>query len=110
LVLTWKSQGWIGVVSAIWGVWMIISSILSLGWLARWPIYWATFLADGVLQLVLGLLLGVGVMKTFVTQPEAVARMDQLVAKLAPKQGLFGLIAIGVGAWMIVAGFLWTVA
>jgi hypothetical protein len=42
-------QGWIGAVSCFWGVWGIISSILHLGWLAHWPIFWATFLADSVL-------------------------------------------------------------
>src|SRR5580658_10820481 len=48
-------QGWIGAVSALWGAWGIISSILSIGWLAHWPIYWITFLADSVLQFSLGL-------------------------------------------------------
>lgn len=100
-------QGWIGAVSALWGAWGIISSILNLGWLTTWPIYWATYLAVGVLQFALGLLLGVGVLKTFIKQPEAVAKMDQLIEKLAPKQGLLGLIAIGLGAWLVVAGFIW---
>ena len=101
-------QGWIGAVSAIWGIWMIISSVLSLGWLTTYPILWATYLADGVLQASLGLLLGIGTLKTFIKKPEAVEKMDQMAAKLAPKQGMLGLVAIGVGAWMIVANVLWT--
>ena len=36
-------------------------------------------------------------------------KMDQTITKLAPFQGTLGLIAIGLGVWMIVAGFLWTV-
>ena len=103
-------QGWIGAVSAFWGVWVIISAVLNLGWLTAAPILWVTFLVDGLLQLGLGLLLGVGVLKTFITAPEAVAKLDQTIAKLAPKQGLLGLVAIGVGAWMVVAGFVFTVA
>jgi hypothetical protein len=103
-------QGWIGAVSALWGAWGIISSVLSLGWLAHFPIYWITFLADSVLQLALGLLLGVGVLKTFIKNPQAQAKMDQTITKLAPYQGTLGLIAIGVGIWMVVSGFLWTVA
>ena len=102
-------QGWIGAVSALWGAWGIISSVLSIGWLAHWPIYWATFLADSVLKLALGLLLGVGVLKTFIKNAEAQAKMDQTITKLAPYQGTLGLIAIGVGVWMVVSGFLWTV-
>ncbi len=98
-------QGWIGVASAFWGAWGIINSVLSLAWIAFMPIYWATYLASSVLQFALGILLGVGTLKMFVKQPQAVEKMDNLVAKLAPKQGVLGLIAIGVGVWMILAGF-----
>ncbi len=102
-------QGWIGAVSALWGVWGIISAILNLGWIAHWPIFWGTFLADAVLQASLGLILGIGVLKTFIKNPTAAARMDQTLAKLAPHQGRLGLAGIGLGAWMIVAGFLWRI-
>lgn len=102
-------QGWIGAVSALWGVWGIISSVLNLGWMAYAPIYWITYLADSVLSLALGLLLGVGVLKTFIKNPQAQEKMDQTIAKLAPYQGLLGLIAIGVGIWMVIAGFLFTI-
>jgi len=103
-------QGWIGAVSALWGAWGIISAILNLGWLAHWPIIWATWLANSVLLFSLGLLLGVGVLKTFIKNPTAGAKMDETIAKLAPKQGMLGMIAIGVGAWMIVSGFLFRMA
>ena len=103
-------QGWIGAVSALWGVWIVISSILNLGWLTAAPVYWITFLADGVLQLLLGILLGVGVMKTFIKDAQAQAKMDQTVAKLSPYQGTLGIIAICLGIWMVVAGFLFTIA
>ena len=102
-------QGWIGAVSALWGVWYVISAVLNLGWLAHWPIYWVTYLADGVLQALLGILLGVGVMKTFVKDAAAQAKMDETVAKLAPYQGTLGIIAIILGIWMVVSGFLFTI-
>ena len=101
-------QGWIGVVSAFWGAWGIISSILNMSWIAHWPIVWATWLANSVLLFALGMLLGVGVMKTFIKNPEAQAKMDLTVTKLAPKQGMLGIIAIGVGVWMIVSGFIFS--
>ena len=100
-------QGWIGAISAIWGVWGIISSVLSIGLLSTWPILWATFLAGAVLQFALGLLLGVGVLKTFIKNPQANAKMDQTIVKLAPMQGNLGLAAIGLGIWMVVSGFIW---
>jgi len=100
-------QGWMGAVSALWGVWGIISSVLSIGLLALWPILWVTNLATAVLLACLGLLLGVGVLKTFIKDPTAQAKMDQTIAKLAPFQGTLGLVAIGVGVWCVVASFMW---
>lgn len=100
-------QGWMGAISALWGIWGIISSVLSIGLLALWPILWITNLATAVLLSSLGLLLGVGVLKTFIKDPTAQAKMDQTIAKLAPFQGTLGLVAIGVGIWCVVASFMW---
>lgn len=99
-------QGWIGAISALWGVWGVISSVLSIGWMTLFPIYWFTFLANSLLSVALGLLLGIGVLKTFIKDPTAQAKMDQTIAKLAPYQGTLGLVAIGVGVWMMLASIL----
>lgn len=99
-------QGWMGAVSAFWGVWGMIQSVMWLGFLATSPIFWGTFAASAVVQFALGLLLGIGVLKTFIKNEEAVGRLDKLVARLAPKQGVLGLIAIGLGVWMVVVTFL----
>jgi hypothetical protein len=99
-------QGWIGAVSALWGAWLIITAILNLGWLSTAPIWWLTYAANAVLVFSLGLLLGIGVLKSFIKHPQAVSRMDQMIVRLAPKQGVLGLIGIGVGAWMILARFM----
>jgi hypothetical protein len=98
-----------GAISAIWGVWGIITSVLNIGWLTSYPIYWATFLADSVLLAGLGLILGIGVMKTFIKSPVAQAKLDQTLQKVAPHQGRLGIAGIGVGVWMVVAGFLFHV-
>lgn len=99
-------QGWMGAVSALWGVWGLISAILSIGLLTSHPIWWATWVATDVILVALGLLLGIGTLKTFIKQPQAVEKMDMMVAKLAPKQGVLGLVGIGLGAWCLVASFL----
>lgn len=103
-------QGWIGAVSALWGVWGLISAVLSLSWLAHFPIYWITWLVYALLELSLGLLLGVGVLKTFIKNEQANEKMDMTIKKLAPWQGTLGIVAICVGVWFVIAGFLWTVA
>lgn len=102
-------QGWIGAISAVWGVFGLISSLFRLNWLAHWPILWLTWFVDAALLLALGLLLGVGVMKTFITNPEAQAKMDQTIAKLAPYQGKFGVAAMIFGVWMVLANLIFVV-
>lgn len=102
-------QGWIGAVSALWGVWEIIASVLHLGWLSIAPIFWITYLVVAVVHFSLGLLLGVGVLKSFIKDARAQEKMDQTIAKLAPYQGTIGLVGIGVGIWMVIATFMWHV-
>ncbi len=102
-------QGWMGAVSALWGVWGIISSVLTLGWLAHWPILWGVQLLVSLLLAGLGLILGIGVMKTFIKDPTAQAKMDQTLAKIAPFQGTMGILAIVLGIFRIVASFVWVV-
>jgi hypothetical protein len=102
-------QGWIGAVSALGGAWGIISAVLTLSWLGIIPIFWITLLAGAVLQLSLGLLLGVGVLKTFVKDPTANEKLDETIKKLTPYQGTLGLAAIGLGVWMVIASFLWRI-
>jgi hypothetical protein len=99
-------QGWIGAISCLWGVWGIISAVLNIGWLSTWPIWWASWLAGSVLQAALGLILGIGTLKTFITNPTAQAKMDETLAKLSPKQGMLGIAAIGLGIWEVVSGVL----
>lgn len=103
-------QGWIGAVSAVWGVWGVISMVLNITWMTSFPIYWFTYLADSVLSVCLGLLLGVGVLKTFIKDATAQGKMDETITKLAPYQGTLGLAAIGVGVWMAIASVLFGVA
>jgi hypothetical protein len=99
-------QGWIGAVSCIWGVWGIISAVLNIGWLSTWPIWWVSWLVGSILQAALGLILGIGTLKTFIKNPQAQQKMDETLAKLSPKQGMLGIAAIGVGIWEIVSGIL----
>jgi len=99
-------QGWIGAVSALSGVWWTISAVLNLPLLAWAPVYWITFLATALMMLSLGLLLGVGVLKTFIKHPTFVDKVDQIIVKLVPFQATLGLIAIGLGVWMILSSIL----
>jgi hypothetical protein len=98
-------QGWIGVAAALTGAyWLIFSSLLGLSLLGAGlagMLMWITITAEAVVMLGLGLLLGVGTMKTFIKNPQAVEKLDQTIAKLQPKQGLLGLLSIIMGVWAL---------
>jgi hypothetical protein len=99
-------QGWIGAVSCLSGIWFIISAVLNLSVLSHWPVYWISWLVGGIFQAALGLILGIGTLKTFIKNPQAQAKMDETLAKLSPKQGMLGVGAIGFGIWVVVASIL----
>jgi hypothetical protein len=103
-------QGWIGAASAAWGAWGVLWSVMTIGMLGGAPMWWLTGLAAAVLQLALGLLLGVGVLKTFIKNDQANDKLDQTIARLAPYQGTLGVIAIGLGAWTVLCWFLFAAA
>ncbi|VAW10515.1 hypothetical protein MNBD_BACTEROID03-1738 [hydrothermal vent metagenome] len=105
-------QGWIGIVFCFWGVWGIITAILNIGWLSVAPIWWITLLAGNIISAALGFMLGSGLINKFFLSKNDVAKAkaEELRAKIAPKQGKLGILGIIVGAWMIAASFLFTVA
>lgn len=105
-------QGWFGVVFAILGVWGIISCILNIGWLTTAPIYWITWLAVEVVTAVLGFILGYGLIQKYALSKneKAAEKGEQVLKKLMPLQGTFGIIALILGIWQIVATIIWVVA
>ncbi len=105
-------QGWIGIVFCFWGVWGIINAILNMGWLTSAPIWWSTLLAGSIVEAGLGFMLGYGLIsKMFLSKNEAAKeKAEKLREKIAPKQGKLGVLGLIVGAWMIVASFMFAVA
>jgi hypothetical protein len=99
-------QGWIGALSALGGLLNTVFAVLGIATLAVAPIWWITWISTSVVQLCLGLLLGVGVIKTFIKDPTANAKMDETIKKLSPFQGTLGLAAIGLGIWEVIASIM----
>ncbi len=104
-------QGWIGIAFCFWGIWGIIVSILNIGWLTTYPIWWVTLLAGSVVQAGLGFLLGYGLISKFLLSNNAKAQEkgEELRTKIAPLQGKLGVLGIIVGVWMITAYILFFV-
>jgi hypothetical protein len=94
-------QGWIGAASALVGVWRLIQAVLELGLVGRWFTLWILLVADGVLLLTLGLLLGVGVFRSFVKSPSGQAKLDEWTRRLQPYRERLGIAALVLGAYLI---------
>lgn len=101
-------QGWIGLIFCFWGIWGIISSVLNIGGLTIYPIWWITLLAGNIVEAILGFMLGFGLINKFFLSKTVAGEEKgiRLREKLAPKQGKLGILGLIVGAWMIVASFL----
>src|SRR5260221_8549118 len=101
-------QGWIGAVAAIWGAWQLIQFILNIGTMITllthplWPmLFGIVTLVYAVVLFALGLLLGIGTLKTFIKNPQAQAKLDQTLAKISPYQGTLGIVALINGVVML---------
>jgi hypothetical protein len=105
-------QGWLGLVTCLWGVWIIFTAALHLSWLGYVPIWWLTFAASGALEFTLGLLLGFALLTKYVLShnEEAMKRGEQVRLSLAPHQTTLGYLAIVLGIWTVVAPLLLSVA
>lgn len=104
-------QGWLGFAAFFWGIWTIVNSVLNLGWLTAAPVWWVTYLATGVLQFGLGLILGYGLINQYALAKlpaEAKAKAEQTYQKLVAVQIPLGYIGIGLGAWCLVANFMFS--
>lgn len=95
-------QGWLGAISLVWGIVEVIRFLSKLRWFDVIPLAFITWIVYALILVVIGILLGMNLIKSFVSNEEAKQKMDQLVTKLAPKQGTFGLISIIVGLWIMI--------
>ncbi len=102
-------QGWIGVILGLYGLWSLIGWFRAFTFFRfglRGIILWIILTVFVFTMIALGFMLGVGVIKTFVKDEKARAKMDELLAKLAPKQGTLGLVAIVDGLIVFILGLV----
>jgi hypothetical protein len=97
-------QGWIGIVLFFWGVWGVLGCVRMLSLLSVRPLLWTFMLGANVADLLVGFLLGFGLLTKYALGKNAAAqaRGQQVRAKLAGYQGVFGLFAIAMGAMYII--------
>ena len=98
-------QGWIGVVAFVLGVIYLVRMLLH-GWvdaLGVVPVSALTALAGALLLIGLGAIFGLALMKKLTS---AGGKLDALVARIRPFQPTLGLVALGVGVWILVQNVL----
>jgi hypothetical protein len=93
-------QGWIGLASAIWGlyevVWMLSSlSLIKLG--IGGFVHFVIIAVAVICQIALGFLLGIGIIRSFVKDGQAQAKLEQFFEKLLTYQIMLGILAIADG-------------
>lgn len=98
-------QGWIGFGFFFWGLWEIVSVFLNMAWLKYYPVWWFTVLAGGIVEAVLGFILGYNLLNKHLLSKneEAATRGKEIRQKLVPLQGKIGLLGIALGLWSIFA-------
>lgn len=93
-------QGWIGIVLFFWGIYDTINLIRIIGVLFKGSVLLAIFVIVAVpTELLVGFLLGFGLITKYALSKNqtAMEKGQAMRAKLAPVQGILGLIAIVVG-------------
>ncbi len=93
-------KGWIGVGSAIWGAWRLLWVLLELPGL-RWFNLWLLRAVDAALLLSLGLVLGVGILRSWTRSPGAQSTLDRWTGKLQPYREKLGVTAMVLGAYLV---------
>lgn len=90
--------GWIGICVFCWGVREIVFAVLGIGLLSSHPLTWIFWLAAGIADFGVGLLLGFGLISKYALSKnaEAMKRGEQVRARLAPFQALLGITQIAM--------------
>jgi hypothetical protein len=98
-------KGWIGVGSAVVGAWRLFWVLLELPML-RWFNHWLLRALDGALLLSLGLVLGVGIFRSWMKSPTAEATVDRWTRKVQPYREKLGVTAMVLGAYLVLRAIL----
>ncbi len=91
-----KYQGWIGLTMFGWGAWELIQCVLNMGLLASHPVVFAFWALSGIADFTVGLLLGFGLISTYVFRGNAMAisKGDAIRSKLVNFQVPLGGLAV----------------
>jgi hypothetical protein len=98
------AQGVLGLIVCLWGLWTVIRLLMHLDWLRLAPLTWMIFFATGVVELLLGFLMGYAVINRFVLSGSAgaSAKGAEMERKLSGIQVPLGVAGIVLGVIALV--------
>jgi hypothetical protein len=101
-------QGWIGIVMFGWGIWEVLDTIHGLTWMSHFLFRWIFLAASTVADIGVGFLLGFGLITKYALSKneQAMAKGQELRAKLVGVQVPLGFLAIGTGIGYILFNIL----
>jgi hypothetical protein len=92
-------EDWIGAAAAAWGVLQVATAVFHLGYgLAHLAVH----LATGLVAAGLGLVLGLGVLRTFLHDARWLTRLDHAADALAPYRAPLGAAALALAVVRLV--------
>lgn len=102
-------QGWMGFGAAIWGLVLLILTLINFTLLKHAFIVWLTVVLIAAVTFAVGVILGYDKLNEFIFSK--VPKLEEIAknvhAKLVPFQQPIGFASIGLGIWGILAAIIW---
>ena len=93
-------QGVVGVIALAWGLLSLIRLVANLGVMLTLPLQLAIQATAIVVHIALGLILGLGLLRTFAGEA-ATSKLDSVASRLAPFQAVLGAAALALALWSV---------
>lgn len=100
-----KISGWVGVVSALYGIWGLINVLRYISMLRFLALMWFTMLASSLVFIGLGFIFGYGMVTSYLSE-EAKAKGEELRKKLVSYQIPLGYVSMGLAVWWLLLRFV----
>ncbi|HUU03615.1 MAG TPA: hypothetical protein VM425_19420 [Myxococcota bacterium] len=100
-----KISGWVGVISALYGIWGVINVLRFVGMLRFLALMWLTMLVTSLVFIGLGFIFGYGMVTAYLSE-EAKAKGEQLRKKLVGFQIPLGYVSLVLAVWWLLLRFV----
>ena len=101
-------QGVLGIVSALWGAYNTVVTLINVKLVTVIPVTWVLLLATSLVMLSLGFVLGFALISKYALagSPDAVTKGETIRARLVTFQTPLGLASVALGVWVLVRTFI----